>query len=80
MSYAPRKHTTADQYERYVQYGLLLKERSDAATTDDERRELITEIKRTIQSMPVAQFLDVTTALFGLVDMLTSQIGTGAAR
>ena len=74
MSYEPRKHTTADQHERYINYGLLLKERSDAATTDDERQELITEINRTIQAMPVAQFLDVKTALFGLADDLTGKL------
>ena len=74
MSYEPRKHTTVDQHERYINYGLLLKERSDAATTDDERRELITEINRTIGGMPVARFLDVKTALFALVDDLTGKL------
>ena len=73
MTYKPHKHTTIDQHQRYTNYGLLLKERSDAATTDDQRRELITEINRTIQAMPVAQLLDVKTALFGLMDDLTAR-------
>ena len=74
MSYEPRKHTTADQHQRSINDGLLLKERSDTATTDNERRELISKINRTIWGMPVAQFLDVKTALFGLVDDLTARL------
>ena len=67
-------HTTTDQHERYMQHALLLKERSDAATTPDERHELITEIKRTIQGMPISQFLNVNIALFRLMDDLTKKL------
>ena len=70
----PHAHTATDQHERYMNYARLLKERADSSTTNDERHELITEINHTIQRMPVAQFLDIKTALFGLVDDLTKKL------